>query len=277
MYIVVDSGSTKSDFRVVDGSQVLCVQTEGINPFYQTEEEIRMLVARNFADDCLNKRVENIYFYGAGCSFAEKKNMVRNALQHTFPNAMIEVEGDLLAAARSLFGVDKGIACILGTGSNSCFYDGSQIVLNVPPLGFILGDEGSGATICKLFVAECLKGILPQDIVNDFFDEYRTNPQQLMDGIYRKAFPNRFLASFFPYIVKNIKNPIVLSIVQRSFSDFFERNVEQYERRDTALGFVGSVAFVLRDYLEVEAQKRGYKIKSVVKSPMEGLLNFHSN
>ncbi|MBO4804816.1 MAG: ATPase [Paludibacteraceae bacterium] len=249
----------------------------GINPFYQTEEEIVTLLKEHLGKEIPARKVEKLFFYGAGCSFPEKKAIVRNALGKIFTKAEIIVENDLLAASRALFQKSRGIACILGTGSNSCLYDGEQIVQNVSPLGFILGDEGSGATIGKRFVADCLKGLMPQPIREAFFKEMETTVQAVMDNVYKKPFPNRYLASLCRFIYGYRETPYVQGLIKGCFSDFFERNILQYHAEKEPIGFVGSIAYYFEKELREVAEKYGFSISLILKQPMEGLDKYHTN
>lgn len=276
--LIADSGSTKTHWCLVKGGSVVSeITTDGINPFYQTDMEIIALVESQLVPKLKCEDVEQIYFYGAGCSFPEKKILVSRALVRFFNNAMIEIQSDLLGAARSLFQHEKGIACILGTGSNSCYYDGKEIVENVSPLGFILGDEGSGAVLGKLFVADCLKNQLPAELKEKFLNQYELTPAEILDNVYKKPFPNRFLARFTPFLLENIEEPSIFNLVFDSFDAFFIRNVMQYPLEDMQVGFVGSIAHYFRDTLEIVASKRGIVVSDVVRSPMEGLVKFHQN
>lgn len=276
MILIADSGSTKTHWCVLDKSLVFkTIFTKGINPFYQSESEITLELDDNLFPELKNINIDQIYFYGAGCSFPEKKALVIGALKSFFKNALIEIESDLLGAARSLFHHEKGIACILGTGSNSCFYDGKDIVENVSPLGFILGDEGSGAVMGKLLVADCLKNQLSPELKDKFLTKYELTPAIILDNVYKKPFPNRFLAKFTPFLLENIEEASIFNLVFESFDAFFVRNVMQYSLEDVKVGFVGSVAYYFRDTLEIVAYERGIEISKIVQSPMEGLVEYH--
>jgi len=277
MILIADSGSTKTCWCVVSNGELLSqVITDGINPFYQTDLEIIALLDTQLIPKLKNIEIDLIYFYGAGCSFPEKKILVSRALVRFFSNAMIEIQSDLLGAARSLFQHQKGIACILGTGSNSCYYDGIEIVENVSPLGFILGDEGSGAVLGKLFVADCLKNQLPVALKEKFLSQYKLTPAIILDNVYKKPFPNRFLAQFTPFLLEHIDEPSIFNLVFDSFDAFFVRNVLQYSLEDVQVGIVGSIAHYFRDTLEIVASERGIIISEIVQSPMDGLVRFHS-
>ena len=278
MKLIADSGSTKTHWCVIDeGKVVREIFTDGINPFYQTGMEIIALLDSQLIPKLPENEIDQIYFYGAGCSFPEKKLLVSQALIRFFNNAMIEIQSDLLAAARSLFQHEKGIACIMGTGSNSCYYDGKEIAQNVSPLGFILGDEGSGAVLGKLFVADCLKNQLPEWMRDKFLKEYELTPAIILDKVYKQPFPNRFLAKCTPFILEHIEEPSIFNLVYDSFDAFLVRNVMQYPLDEMKVGFVGSIAHYFRDTLEIVASERGVVVSEVVQNPMEGLVRFHTN
>ncbi|MDO9152401.1 MAG: ATPase [Paludibacter sp.] len=278
MILIADSGSTKTQWCIVENGIIIkTVFSPGINPFYQTEAEIITDLEKQFALEIKSLNISQLYFYGAGCSFPEKKALVYNALKHLFFDAAIEIESDLLGAARSLFQHEKGIACILGTGSNSCYYDGNEIVQNVSPLGFILGDEGSGAVLGKLLIADCLKNQLPDWLGEKLLDEYELTPAQILENVYKKPFPNRFLARFTPFILEHIEEPVIFNLVYDSFDAFLVRNVMQYPLEDIKVGFIGSIAHYFRDTLEIVASERGITISEIVQSPMEGLVKYHKN
>jgi N-acetylglucosamine kinase-like BadF-type ATPase len=239
--------------------------------------EIKELINNNLCPSLIQYSIRKIYFYGAGCAFPEKKKILKNVLLYSFPQAEVFIDSDLLAASRALFGTGRGIACILGTGSNSCFYNGKEIEKNVSPLGFILGDEGSGAVLGRKFISDCLKNQLPVSLREKFFSQYGISPSEVMDKVYKQPFPNRYLASLSPFLLENIEEGSIYQIVRESFAEFFERNIKQYSIIDEKLGFIGSVAYYFRDILKEVAEDMGYQIDKIHKSPMEGLLQFHQN
>lgn len=276
MILIADSGSTSTNWVLVeDGKSVQSLFTPGINPFYQTPEEI----AGEIATLTLNVKpssVKAIYFYGAGC-VADKIEMVKQAIAQSFTQSQIYVESDLVAAARGLLQHEAGIACILGTGSNSCFYDGKNIVSNVSPLGFILGDEGSGAVLGKKFIADCLKNQLPEELKNKFLTTFGLTANDIINHVYRKPFPNRYLAQFTPFLAENMAEPAIYNLIFDSFTDFFVRNVMQYPNFDEyPVSFVGSIAYYFKDILEVVAFELGITLGEIKQSPLEGLVAFHS-
>ena len=278
MILIADSGSTKAEFRLLGANrEEKTFILPGINPFYQSEIEIRDVIRNDLYPNLAECDIRKIYFYGAGCAFPEKKKMLENALSYSFPQAEIFIDSDLLAASRALFGTGMGIACILGTGSNSCFYNGKEIEKNVSPLGFILGDEGSGAVLGRKFISDCLKNQLPVSIQEKFFSQYNTLPSEVMDKVYKQPFPNRYLASLSPFLLENITEEPIYQLVKKSFAEFFERNIKQYSITGEKLGFIGSIAYYFQDVLLEIAEEMKYRIDKVDRSPMEGLLQFHRN
>jgi len=276
MILIADSGSTKTNWCLVEQGQIVSeIITDGINPFYQTDMEIIALLDDQLIPKLENTDIDRIFFYGAGCSFPEKKILVSRGLVRFFGNSMIEIQSDLLGAARSLFQHEKGIACILGTGSNSCYYDGKDITQNVSPLGFILGDEGSGAVLGKLFLADCLKNQLPAELKEEFLSRYELTPEIILDTVYKRPFPNRFLAQFTHFLAEKIEEPSVFNLVYDSFDAFLVRNVMQYPLEDIKVGCIGSVAYYFRDTLEIVASERRIEISDIIQNPMDGLVKFH--
>ena len=276
MILIADSGSTKTTWSLVntdDGSSET-LQTLGINPMYQDENTIFDLINKDFTHPL--PEAVNIYFYGAGCINQSVNETVRSALNRFFQCQYLLVDTDLMAAARSLCREKEGIACILGTGSNSCYYDGYMIKNNVSPLGYMLGDEGSGAVIGRKFIGDLLKSQLPEHIREKFFKIYGITPSLIMDHVYKKPFPNRFLAQFTHFIRDNIHEPALKKIVKTSFIEFFDRNIRQYpEALRLPINFVGSVAYYFREILEESASDSGFVPGEVALSPMEGLIQYH--
>lgn len=277
MILIADSGSTKTDWCLVEHGELLQqIFTKGTNPFFQTEEEISNEIATALLPQLKTDELDAVYFYGAGCAFPDKIDTVRRAiLRHLNVKGEVEVSTDMLAAARGLCGHEPGIACIMGTGSNSCYYDGQLIVQNVSPLGFILGDEGSGACLGKLLVGDILKNQMTPELKEEFLSQYNLTPADIIDRVYRKPFPNRFLASLSPFLAQHIEEPCVHSLVLNSFKSFFKRNVMQYHYQGTPVHFIGSVAYYYKDVLAQAAEEMGIRLGTILKSPMEGLIKYH--
>ena len=273
---IADSGSTKTDWRFCEnGKELLRIATFGINPVYQTGEEIAEIIKGGVKEYLNEYASAPLYFYGAGIIDASKASLLQNALS-VFFTGKVEIHSDMAGAARGLCGRSAGIACILGTGSNSCFYDGNEVKKNVSPLGYILGDEGSGAVIGRLFIGDLLKNQLPENLKRNFLETHQLSVSEIIDRIYRQPFPNRFLASFAPYIIDRIyKNDKVRALIENSIEAFFVRNVLQYETGSYPVHFTGSVAYRLQEVIRQKAAKHGIKIGSIAPSPMEGLIRYH--
>ena len=279
MILIADSGSTKTDWCVVEkGKLIQQISTKGTNPFFQSEEEISNEIATALLPQLTTNAFDAVYFYGAGCGFPDKIAMVHRAIiQHLQVSGdEVEVNTDMLAAARGLCGHEPGIACIMGTGSNSCYYDGKHIGANVSPLGFILGDEGSGACLGKLLVGDILKNQMTSELKEKFLKQFNLEPADIIDRVYRKPFPNRFLASLSPFLAQNLNEPCVRTLVLNSFKAFLKRNVMQYDYQHSKVHFIGSVAFHYKEVLTEAAQEMGVQIGTILQSPMEGLISYHS-
>lgn len=279
MILIADCGSTKIDWCLLDAGEVKKrVFTGGMNAVMLTEEEMALRIAEELMPQLGDEPIDKVVFYGAGCIAEEVCDNVRRAISHNIPSASsIEVYTDLLAAARALCGRSAGIACIMGTGSNSCYYNGEKICDNVSPLGFILGDEGSGAVLGKLLIGDVLKNQLPADLCAKFLEQYDLDRLTIIRRVYKEPQANRFLASVTPFLRQNIDNEAVRQLVLSSFMAFFRRNVMQYpEASSLPVNFVGSIAFYYNSVLEEAAEAVGCHIGKVIKSPMEGLIEFHS-
>lgn len=279
MILIADCGSTKIDWCLLNGKEkVAQIFTTGMNALLMTQEEMTQRIADELMPNIANYEVTEIYYYGAGIISDEIKSHVINALKANIPSATkIEVDSDLLAAARALCGHKPGIACILGTGSNSCYYDGEKVVDNVSPLGYILGDEGSGAVLGKLLVGDVLKKQLPENLCEKFLKEYNLDRNKIIDAVYRKPAANRFLAQFAPFLEHNIEEPSIHRIVLHSFIDFFVRNVENYDNyKELPCNFVGSIALLEKATLLEAAKSQGITVGNIIQDPMEGLIKFHS-
>lgn len=276
MILLADGGSSKVDWRLIDNNaEIKQIRTNGLNPFIRTEEELSNEIQQTLAPELKDYQIEEIYFYGAGCAFIDKNEMVKRAIARSFPKAHIEINSDLLAAARGLCGYEAGIACILGTGSNSCYYDGTNIIKNIPSLGYILGDEGSGAVLGRIFLGACIKNQLTFGLKEEFLEEYNLSIADIMDRVYKQPMPNKFLASFAPFILKKAEDPSVYNLIYNIFKIFFKRNVMQYQYKDTQVHLTGSIAFHFQNIIKDLAKSMDIHIGTITVSPMEGLINYH--
>ena len=275
MILIADGGSTKTDWCVAaQGKQLQRITTHGMNPFFLSEDAIGEEIRTSLLPELQTNSFDALYFYGAGC-LPEKIPMMQNALGKNLNAKTIEVDSDMLGAARGMSGRNPGIICIMGTGSNSCYYDGEKIVNNVSPLGFILGDEGSGAVLGKLMVGDLLKNQLPEGLKEKFLQEFDLTPGMIIERVYRQPFPNRFLASLSPFLLRNIEEPAVRSLVFNSFKSFLTRNVKQYDYKNYPVYFIGSIAYHYRKILEEAVLVSGMKLGEIMQNPMEGLVKYH--
>ena len=267
--LVCDSGSTKADWLYANGESEEAVRTDGINPVRDSGESINRIVASlpDWTPEC-------IYFYGAGC-IEPYSASVRKALQERFPKALVSVESDLLGAARALFGHEEGIACILGTGSNSCLYKNGQITANVPPMGYILGDEGSGAVLGRQLVSDIVKGQLSQELKDPFMEEFQLTPALIVENVYRKPAANRFLASLCPFLSKHRDYDEIQRLLASEFERFLRRNVLLYNRPDLEIRYVGSISVHFEHELRNVHAKMGLKMGDVLASPVKKMMFFH--
>lgn len=278
MILIADSGSTKTDWAVVDdGRMVASMATQGINPFHQDTDNIAAVIETELLPKMGDIYPEEIYFYGSGCR-EDKVEMMCSIMGKAFPHcARIEAQGDLLAAARAVCGANEGIACIMGTGANSCLYDGKRVVENTPPLGYILGDEGSGAVLGKLFVNALFKGQLPESLKDEWLAETGLSLNTIINKVYREPLANRFLASTSKFIRQHLEVKQLEEMVVDNFREHFRRNVNRYGRKDLPVGAIGSVAYYYREQLEKAAMAEGYSLGKVMRSPMYGLMRYHSS
>ncbi|PLW96679.1 MAG: hypothetical protein C0593_10900 [Marinilabiliales bacterium] len=277
MILIADSGSTKTDWVLLEKEQTMSfVQTAGFNPYYSDPAVLKQLISEQVAKKISSESISSVFYYGSGCSTKAKQEIVYNILKKFYPGATIEVYHDLLGSARAVLGDNPGIACILGTGSNSCLYDGNDVIENVPSVGYFFGDEGSGTDFGKRLIGNYLRDTLPENVKTALEQEYDLSFEKAMDAIYNQPMPNRFFASFSPFIRKRSEDPFIMEIIASSFSDFFEFQVSKYsDYKNQKLCFVGSVAYHYRPILEEAASKFGMQIHKIIPNPVEGLIDYY--
>lgn len=284
MILIADSGSTKVHWCLMaaNGHTAEFI-TDGINPLFQTSDAMRNSICNQLLPQMASMlwagTVSHVFFYGAGCT-PEKSPFVEKAIESVFKKAKVFVASDMLGATRGLLGHEKGVACILGTGSNSCLYDGEQIIKNVPSLGFILGDEGSAATLGKRLVSDLLKNQLGDDLKERFLSQYAINQADVIEHVYRQPFPNRWLANLARFCAENIDDPRIHDLVYDHFAQFVKRNISQYytteeQKQSMPVGFVGSIAFYYRPVLEQVMSDYGFRVGQILQDPIPELVEYH--
>lgn len=277
MKLIADSGATRAEWVIIaEGYKSELFETPGFNPYFSDSRFIEKVIEKDLVPFIDTNSIKEIYFYGAGCSTISKCTIVEDALTKVFHNASAEINHDLLGAARALFGRKEGIACILGTGSNSCYYNGNIIVENVPSLGYLFGDEGSGAYLGKMLLADYLKGNVSASIRKEFDMEFGLNLENILDSVYNQPHPNRFLASFAEFLGEHQRSTYVRGLIRGNFHDFFMEQVTKYPAHsEVPLAVVGSVGYHFKDHFKKVAMEFGTNVTRFLQSPIEGLVEFH--
>jgi len=277
MLLLADSGSTKTDWLLMSKDQdVLSFKTVGFNPYFVDAEYIRSALAPEIKLHPALNAVVSVCFYGTGCSSPPKNKIIEDALAVLFPNAAIEVHHDLLSAGRALFGDKQGIVGILGTGSNSCLYDGQRETESLFSLGYLFGDEGSGAYLGRQYMIKHLKKKVPDEIFKAFEEHCSITPEEIITHVYKKPHPSRFLASFAIFLKSQIDHPFIAQIVDQCFDDFFQEQIQIYPNyRDYTFSCIGSVGYNFRDQLQQAARRSGMTVGHIMASPMPGLREYH--
>ncbi len=283
--LIADAGSTKTEWALLPPGEEPSVRfvTDGLNAMIADRKSVseKFSAAAEKTGTALEKygtgaEIGTIYYYGAGCATPEICSRIGDALLSAFGATSAQAESDLLGAARSLLGDEAGVACIIGTGSNSCLYNGRQIVANVPSLGFILGDEGSGSALGRRLVNATFKGQLPAYLEKELTERHGLSLPEILDNVYRAPSPNRFLASLVPIIREHTGDPSIHSMVLDEFGAFFSSNISRYKGvRALPISFTGGVAANFSDILEEAAKTQGYILGHIAATPMEGLISFH--
>lgn len=275
--LIADSGSTKTEWCLLVGKTKKTFTSQGLSPYFLTTRQIQDILETELKPKMKNVLPDTIFFYGTGCSNPANKKHVQDALKNVFGKASIKVDHDLLGAAKALCGDKKGIACILGTGSNSCFYNGKKIVKNSPGLGFILGDEGSGAYLGKKVIQYYLYNTFDADLMDRFKAKFNTSDIEILDSVYKQPLPNRYLATYTSFLVENRGHYMIENIIEDAFNDFFFHHIYKYsESWKMPINFVGSVAYGFRDILKDMCTAYELQLGQVIKRPMDGLIKYHS-
>jgi N-acetylglucosamine kinase-like BadF-type ATPase len=279
MIFIIESGSTKSDWVLIDDkNNQSFYKTIGFNPYFHSAQNIASEIRQNEKLISLSDKIEGIYFYGAGCSSKELNKIVEKGLSSIFSTAKITVEHDLLACAYATYDGAPGISCILGTGSNSCYFDGKSLVEEVPALGYVLGDEGSGSYFGKFLLSNYLYKKLPKEINDEFEKRFKVTNGTIVDKVYKQANPNVYIASFMPFIIEHKNHPFFNPFIIKGLKHFLEVHVCCYDNYEkTSIHFVGSLSALLENELNAAAQELGISIKSIVQKPVGPLVDYHIN
>lgn len=277
--LIADSGSTKTDwvcFQPGSEAPQIEVHTVGLNPFHVSDNEILSVFNHELLPQLGDTKIDSVYFYGSGVR-PEVEGRMEGLIRQVFPAAhTVEAHSDLLGACRALCGGQSGIACILGTGANSCVYDGKEIVHNTPALGYILGDEGSGAVLGKHLLHDLYTGVLSQNIKATFERETGMRLSEIINKVYRQPQANRFLASLSEFIHRHLDDEGIRQLVYTTFNDFCSYHLARYGRRDLPVSFVGSIAWYYQEQLKLILQMQGYQVGTIMQSPLQGLVAYHS-
>ena len=275
--LIADSGATKAEWCLLINGKRKTIITQGISPYFLNTEQIVDLLLKELKPELKNIEVDEVFYYGTGCSNPANAKSVQKAIKKVFVNAKTDVQHDLMAAARALCGRKKGIACILGTGSNSCYYNGKKIVKNSPGLGYVLGDEGSGAFLGKKVVQYYLYDTFDEELRGRFNATYNTSAAEILENVYKKPLPNRYLAGFTKFLADNRDHYMIENIIEDGLNDFFFTHLCKYkEVWNMPVNFAGSVAFGFKDVLQQLCNSYEFELGSVRKNPMEGLIEYHS-
>jgi len=281
MYILIaDSGSTKTDWVLLQKNKVIKhVKTIGFNPYFQTKDEISLEVTNNLKPHLIEyiSKIKELHYYGAGCSTFENCSLLEDTLTITLNIPKIKIAHDLLAAARALCKKEWGIACILGTGSNSCLYNGKTILENVPSVGYLWGDHGSGAQIGKFFIHDYFKENLPPELKKAFQKE-GFNREKILNNTYKSTMPSRYLATISMFVGKYKNHPFIQELLYVSFDSFFKQQINKYtDSKKYKVSIAGSIGFYYHEIIEQVAIDNGYELGNIIQSPIEGLIAYHSS
>jgi len=275
--LIADSGSTKAEWCLLDGKKKRTFVTEGLSPYFLSGDQIQKILEEKLRAKMKNIEPDEIFFYGTGCSNPDNVKLVKKAIQKVFTQSAVAVDHDLMGAAKALCGNEKGIACILGTGSNSCYYNGKKIIKNSPGLGYVLGDEGSGAYLGKKVIQYFLYNTFDADLMDRFVAKFQVSSYDILDAVYKKPLPNRYLASYAIFLAENRGHYMVENIIEDGFNDFFFNHVYKYRESWTLpVNFIGSVAYGFKDVLKDMCNTYELQLGKVLQKPMDGLVKFHS-
>jgi len=274
--LIADSGATKAEWCLLKNGRKKTLFTQGISPYFLNTEQIYQLLEKELKPRLRKETIDEIYYYGTGCANPLNARSVKKALSKSFAGAKVEVTHDLMGAARALCGREKGVACILGTGANSCYYNGKKILKNSPGLGYVLGDEGSGAYLGKKVIQYYLYGTFDDELRGRFDLTYTTNASEILENVYKKPLPNRYLAGYARFLADNRGHYMIENIIEDGLNDFFFTHLCKYrETWSLPIHFAGSIAFGFKDVLQQLCNSYEFELGRVMKNPMEGLIEYH--
>jgi glucosamine kinase len=276
--LIADSGSTKCEWCFISNGRKQFINTQGASPYFLNELQLVTLMQNELLPALKKNKPAHIYFYGTGCAAAANRAIVRRAIKKVFPEAQIEVEHDLTGAARALCGKKRGLVAILGTGSNSGYYNGKKIIRNSPGLGYVLGDEGSGAYLGKKVLQYFLYKIFDTELHDKFHKKYNETASDILDSVYKKPLPNRYIASFTIFLTENRRHYMIENIIEDGLFDFLSIHLARYpESGKTPIYFTGSVAFGFQEILKELCKSFGWEVGKFLRKPMDGLIAYHKN
>ncbi len=275
--LIADSGSTKTEWCLLTKTENIIINTQGMSPYFINEVQMETIITRDVLPHLKKINIEEIFYYGTGCANVANVKMIKKVLQKIFTKAIIKIETDIDGAAKALCGNDKGIACILGTGSSSCYYNGKRIVKNNPGIGYILGDEGSGAYLGKKVIQYYLYNTFDEDLRARFDAKFVTNTNEILNAVYKQPLANRYLASFAIFLAENRGHYMIENIIEDGLNDFFYKHICKFsESWKLPIHFTGGISFGFKDVLAEMCHSYQLQLGNVLKNPMEGLIKYHS-
>jgi N-acetylglucosamine kinase-like BadF-type ATPase len=274
--LIADSGSTKTDWCLLKNKKAIPFSSQGMSPYFVNDIQVEKIIRTEVFPFLKKNPVDEIYFYGTGCKNPANLKMFHKVFHDIFPHAKSHVDNDLSGAAKALCGNEKGIACILGTGANSCYYNGKRIVKNSPGLGYVLGDEGSGAYLGKKVIQHFLYNIYDEELREKFNMKFKTTDSEILEAIYKKPLPNRYLASFAIFLAENRGHYMIENMIEDGINDFFYTHIISLsESEKYPIHFTGGIAFGFKDVVVQLCKNYGLQQGSILRSPMEGLVRYH--
>ena len=274
--LIADSGSTKTEWCLLKNNKSTLFTTQGMSPYFVNAEQIEQIIKAEVFPFLGKNKINEIFFYGTGCKNPANIKMFKKVFDKLFPDAFAAIDNDLSGAAKALCGNEKGIACILGTGSNSCYYNGKRIVKNSPGIGFILGDEGSGAYLGKKVIQHFLYNIFDEDLRARFDAKFVTTDSEILESVYKKPLPNRYLASFAIFLAENRGHYMIENMIEDGLNDFFYTHIITYrESRKLPIHFTGGIAYGFKEIVTQLCKNYDLQVGNILRSPMEGLIKYH--